>query len=417
MPLHIVTEAERCLQCKNPMCQKGCPVHTPIPQVIQLFKEHKLMEAGEMLFRNNPLSLVCSMVCNHAKQCAGNCIRGRKDSPVHFSSIETYISDMFLDRMHASVPLKRVDKRVAVIGAGPAGITVAVMLAHEGYHVTMFEWKSKIGGVMQYGIPEFRLQKSILDRYEKRLEEMGIQIRLNATIGSVLMIDDLFRDGYDSIFVGTGAERPRTLGIRGESFGNVHFAMNYLANPKAHHLGNTVAVIGVGNAAMDVARTALRNGTKSVTLYAMGKEIAASSSEVAYAQLDGAEIETGMQVQEITEEGPVFCRTIYGENDEIVGHEDERILVHADSTIISISQIPRGKLVRTTSGLTASENGLLIVDENYMTTRPGVFAAGDVITGAKTVVHAVEGAKKAAEAMMKYMNGELEAKPESGTQE
>lgn len=407
MPLHIVTEAERCLQCKNPLCQKGCPVHTPIPEVIKLFKEHKLMEAGEILFTNNPLSLVCSAVCNHAKQCAGNCIRGRKDSPVHFSSIENYISDMYLDRMHASVPLKRVDKKVAVIGAGPAGITVAVIMAREGYHVTIFEWKSKIGGVMQYGIPEFRLARSILDRYESRLEEMGIQIRLNATIGSILMIDDLFRDGYDSIFVGTGAERPRTLGIRGESLGNVHFAMNYLANPKAHHLGNRVAVIGVGNAAMDVARTALRNGTKSVTLYAMGKEIAASSSEVAYAQLDGAEIETGMQVQEITEDGPVFSRTIYGENDEIIGHEDERIQVHVDSTIISISQIPRGKLVRTTSGLTASEHGLLIVDEHYMTTREGVFAAGDVITGAKTVVHAVEGAKQAAGFMMKYMNGEL----------
>ena len=314
---------------------------------------------------------------------------------------------MYLDRMPVSAPSAQNGKHVAVIGAGPAGITVAVILAHEGYRVTIFEWKSKIGGVMQYGIPEFRLQKSILDRYESRLEEMGIQIRLNATIGSILMIDDLFRDGYDSVFVGTGAERPRTLGIRGESLGNVHFAMNYLANPKAHHLGNHVAVIGVGNAAMDVARTALRNGTKSVTLYAMGKEIAASSSEVAYAELDGAEIETGMQVQEITERGPVFCRTIYGENDTIIGHEDERIQVDADSTIISISQIPRGKLVRTTSGLTAAENGLLIVDENYMTTREGVFAAGDVVTGAKTVVHAVEGAKKAAESMMKYMNGEL----------
>ena len=204
MPLHILTEAERCLQCKKPLCQQGCPVHTPIPQVIQLFKEHKLMEAGEILFNNNPLSLICSMVCNHAKQCAGNCIRGRKDSPVHFSSIETYISDMYLDRMKPSVPEKRIDKRVAVIGAGPAGITVAVILASKGYHVTIFEWKSKIGGVMQYGIPEFRLTKTILDRYEKRLEEMGIQIRLNATIGSVLIIDNLFRDGYDSIFIGTG---------------------------------------------------------------------------------------------------------------------------------------------------------------------------------------------------------------------
>ncbi len=407
MPLHIMTEAERCLNCKNPQCQKGCPVHTPIPQVIQLFKEHKLMGAGEILFRNNPLSAICSEVCDHHQQCAGHCIRGRKDSPVHFSSIENYISEMYLDRMHIIAPAERKEQKVAVIGAGPAGVTVAVLLAHEGYPVTMFEWKSKIGGVMQYGIPEFRLPKSIIDRYEARLEEMGIQIRLNATIGSVLMIDDLFRDGYASIFVGTGAERPRTLGVRGESFGNVHFAMNYLTNPKAHHLGQKVAVIGVGNAAMDVARTALRNGSKSVTLYAMGKEIAASSSEVAYAELDGAEIETGMQIQEITEKGPVFKRTIYGENDEIIGAEDELIQVEADSTIIAISQIPRGKLVRTTSGLTAAENGLLIVDDNYMTTREGVFAAGDVVTGAKTVVHAVDGAKKAAASMMRYMNGEL----------
>ncbi|MBR2207373.1 MAG: NAD(P)-dependent oxidoreductase [Synergistaceae bacterium] len=403
MPLHIVTEAERCLNCKKPQCQVGCPVHTPIPEIINLFKEHKLMEAGEILFKNNPMSAICSEVCNHAQQCAGHCIRGKKDSPVHFSSIENYISEMYLDRMPVFKPEIKKDKHVAVIGSGPAGLTVAVLLAMQGYHVTIFEWKSKIGGVMQYGIPEFRLPKSLLDRYEQRLEEMGIQIRLNATIGSVLMIDDLFRDGYASIFVGTGAERPRTLGIKGESLGNVHYAMNYLANPKAHHLGNKVAVIGVGNAAMDVARTALRNGTKEVMLYAMGKEIAASSHEVAYAKLDGAEIETGMQVQEITEKGPVFKRTIYGENDEIIGTEDELIQVEADSTIISISQVPRGKLVRTTHGLDADERGLLIVDENYMTTREGVFAAGDVVTGAKTVVHAVEGAKKAAEAMIKFM--------------
>ncbi|MBQ3446387.1 MAG: FAD-dependent oxidoreductase, partial [Synergistaceae bacterium] len=298
------------------------------------------------------------------------------------------------------------NKKVAVIGSGPAGITVAVLMAREGYHVTIFEWKSKIGGVMQYGIPEFRLPKSLLDTYERRLTDMGIQIRLNATIGSILMIDDLFRDGYATIFVGTGAERPRTLGIKGESLGNVHFAMNYLTNPKAHHLGDKVAVIGVGNAAMDVARTALRNGSKDVKLYAMGKEIAASSSEVAYAELDGAEIVTGMQVQAITDEGPVFCKTIYGDNDEIIGHEDERIQVKADSTIIAISQVPRGKLVRTTSGLLAGENGLLIVDENYMTTKEGVFAAGDVVTGAKTVVHAVDGAKKAAAAMMAFMEKE-----------
>ena len=235
---------------------------------------------------------------------------------------------------------------------------------------------------------------------------MGIQIRLNTTLGSVIMIDNLFRDGYSSVFIGTGAEKPRSLGIKGESLGNVHFALNYLANPRAHHLGNKVAVIGVGNAAMDVARTALRNGSKEVTMFAHGNKIAASSSEVAYAKLDGAEILTGMQIQEITEKGPIFKKSIIDENDNVIGHEDEPIPFEADSTIISISQVPRGKLVRTTDGLDAGENGLLIVDENYMTTKPGVFAAGDVVTGAKTVVHAVEGAKLAAQAMMNYMEGQ-----------
>jgi len=311
---------------------------------------------------------------------------------------------MFLDRMQINKRIDKHDKPAAVIGAGPAGLTVAITLAKAGYPVTIFEWKSKIGGLLQYGIPEFRLPKSMLDKFQARLEEMGIQIRLNATIGSVLMIENLFRDGYKTIFVGTGAEKPRSLGIKGESLGSVHFALNYLANPKAHKLGDKVAVIGVGNSAMDVARTALRNGTRSVTLYAMGTEIAASSSEVAYAKLDGAEIETGMQVQEINETGPVFKRTIYDADGNIAGVDDsELIQVEADSTIIAISQDPRAKLVRTTEGLIAGEHGLLEVDENYMTTRAGVFAAGDVVTGAKTVVHAVDGAKKAAQSMINFM--------------
>ena len=402
MALHIVTEANRCLNCKNPGCQKACPVHTPIPQIIQLFKEDRLMEAGEMLFENNPMSLVCSIVCNHEKQCAGGCIRGIKDTPVHFSSIETYISDMYLDRMTVTRPEPK-GKSVAVIGSGPAGITAAVELARHGYSVTVFEWKGKIGGLLQYGIPEFRLPKSVIDRYQGRMEEMGIRIRTNTTIGSVLMIDNLFRDGYKSVFIGTGAELPRRLDIEGESLGNVIFGLNYLANPKGHKLGDRVAVIGMGNAAIDVARTALRNGTRHVTLYARSKNVTASSSEVAYAELDGAEFVFGMQIQKITPEGPVFKRAIFDEEDRVVGYEDELVQVQADSTVISISQVPRRKLVRTTVGLELSEKGTLLVDENYMTTKPGVFAAGDVCTGAKTVVHAVQGAKLAAQAMMRYM--------------
>ena len=402
MALHIIAEANRCLNCKNPRCQEGCPVHTPIPLIIQMFKEGRLMEAGETLFRNNPMSAVCAIVCNHEKQCAGNCIRGIKETPVHFSSIEEYVSDMYLDRMTVTRP-ERKSKRAAVIGCGPAGMTVAIKLAQQGYPVTVFEWKGKIGGLLQYGIPEFRLPKSYLDRYQSRMEEMGITIRTNTTIGSVLMIDELFRDGYAGIFVGTGAEKPRTLGLEGESLGNVLFGLNYLANPKGHKLGDRVAIIGMGNAAMDVARTALRNGSRHVILYARSKNVTASSSEVSYAELDGAEFVFGMQIEKITEEGPVFRRAIFDENDQITGYEETPVQVQADSTIISISQVPRRKLVRTTDGLNLTERGLLAVDENYMTTRPGVFAAGDVVTGAKTVVHAVDGAKKAAEAMIRYM--------------
>ena len=232
---------------------------------------------------------------------------------------------------------------------------------------------------------------------------VGSVVCFVGTIGAVLMIDNLFRDGYKAVFIGTGAEKPRTLGLQGESLGHVLFGLNYLANPKGHKLGDTVAIIGMGNAAMDVARTALRNGSRHVTLYARSKNVTASSSEVSYAELDGAEFVFGMQIEKITDEGPVFRRAIFNENNDIIGYEDEPVQVQADSTIISISQMPRRKLARTTDGLEMTERGLLAVDENYMTTRPGVFGAGDVVTGAKTVVHAVDGAKKAAEAMIRYM--------------
>lgn len=402
MALHIIDEANRCLNCKKPMCQQGCPVHTPVSQIIQMFKENRLMEAGDRLFENNPMSVICSIVCNHEKQCEGHCVLGRKGNPVHFSSIENYISDMYLDRMQLEKAEKK-NQRAAVIGAGPAGMTVAIKLAKEGYDVTIFEWKDKIGGIMQYGIPEFRLSKSILDRYQIRMRELDIMIRPNTTIGAVLKIEDLLRDGYDSVFIGTGVWKARNLGIPGECLGNVYFGIDYLANASAYQLGEKVAVIGMGNAAMDVARTALRNGARQVTLYARRSRVAASSHEVAYAKLDGAEFEFGYAIQEINEKGPVFKKMILDEEGEVTGEEEDLVQVEADSTIISISQGPRKKLIRTTLGLEGSEKGLLIVDEDYMTTKEGVFAAGDVITGSKTVVHAVDGAKKAAEAMMHYM--------------
>lgn len=404
MAIHIVEEANRCLQCKRPLCQRGCPVSTNIPEVIRLFKEGDMAGAGKTLFENNPMSVVCATVCNHEKQCEGHCVRGRKDTPVHFSAIESFVSDLYLDRMVVEHRPSN-GRAVAVIGAGPAGITVAVRLAREGYDVTIFDSKERIGGVMRYGIPDFRLPRSILDRYAARMDEMGIKFRANTTIGGALEIHDLFRDGYECVFVGTGVWRPKTLGMRGESLANVHFSVDYLADPGAFDLGETVAVIGVGNSAMDVARTALRRGARRVTMFARSHHVSASSDELAYAQLEGADIEYGKAITMLTEDGPVFKTAVFDEGGNVCGYEDELDQRRADSTIISISQGPKNKLILTTPGLEGGERGLLVTDERGMTTVDGVFAAGDVVTGSKTVVDAVAGAKRVAASMLEYLEG------------
>ena len=405
MALRITNEANRCLQCKKPLCREGCPAHTPIPQAIALFKENRLMEAGRLLFLNNPMSLVCAIVCDHMAQCAGHCVLGRKDQPVHFYEIERFISDAYLDRMVIEkVPFN--GKTAAVIGSGPAGLTAAIILAKQGYGVTIFEEKDRIGGMMQYGIPEFRLPKTIIDRYKARLLEMGIRIRPHVVMGGDLMIDNLFRDGYQSVFIGTGVWRPSTLGIEGETLANVHFGISYLARPISYTVGQTVAVIGMGNVAMDVARTAFRHGAQRVLLFQRGSKSPASDHEMEYARLDGAEFFFGKSIQRITPEGPVFKNSVLNEDGRPVGVEGEDELVPADTTIIAINQRPKDKLVNTTHGLKATERGLLIVDENNMTTREGVFAAGDVVHGSLTVVHAVNDAKNAANAMIRYMESD-----------
>ena len=409
MTVHVIDEANRCLNCKKPMCRQGCPIQTPIPMMIKAFKEENLNEAGEMLFSNNPMSMICSLVCNHEKQCEGHCVLGRKGEPVHISSIENYVSDTYFDKMKIECAPSN-GKKVAVIGAGPAGITIAIMLTKKGYEVTIFDARDKIGGVLQYGIPDFRLPKTILERYKKKLREIGIKIRPNTTIGGALEIKDLFRDGYESIFIGTGVWRPKKLGIKGESLGNVHFAIDYLANPDSYELGDTVAIIGMGNSAMDVARTALRKGARNVTLYARGLKSQASAEEIAYAKVDGAVLSFGMQPVEITDDGPVFQKVLFDEEGNRTGVDETPIQVHADSTIVSVSQGPKDKLVNTTEGLKASANGLLVTNQFGETTHPGIFAAGDVVLGAKTVVEATAYAKVVADAMDQYMQGTLEEK-------
>ena len=407
MAVHVIDEANRCLNCKKPLCRQGCPIQTAIPQMIQAFKEGDLNRAGEMVFENNPMSLVCSLVCNHEKQCEGHCIMGKKGQPVHISSIENYISDTVFDKLKIECMPKN-GKKVAVIGAGPAGITIAILLTKKGYSVTIFDARDKVGGVLQYGIPEFRLPKSILERYKRKLLEIGVKIRPNTAIGTALEIKDLIRDGYQSIFIGTGVWRPKTLGVKGESLGNVHYAIDYLANPDAYNLGDTVAIIGMGNSAMDVARTAIRHGARKVTLYARGTVSNASEHETAYAKLDGADFQFGKQIVEITDDGPVFVSVIHDETGKANGQGEEREQYYADSTIISVSQGPKSKLVNTTEGLKASQNGLLMTDDNGQTTIPGIFASGDVVLGARTVVEAVAYSKTVAEAMDEYMKSKEE---------
>ena len=403
MALHIMDEANRCLQCKVPQCQKGCPIHTNIPLAIRLLKENKLNEAGKMLFENNPLTTVCSLVCNHENQCEGHCVLGRKGAPVHFSSIENYISTTYANQM-TNGPAKSNGMRVAIIGSGPAGITIAIILARYGYQVTIFEGKDKIGGVLRYGIPEFRLPKSVLDDIEYRhLELKGIKIRPNTTIGGAIGIDDLFRDGYKAIFVGTGVWKPNTLHIKGETFGNVHFGINYLNNPDSYRLGKRVIVIGAGNAAMDVARTAIRKGVEHLTCFSITKEVAASHYEFSSAQLEGVQFEYNKRPVEIKDNGVIFIDIIENEDGTFTDVEGTEKLYEADSTIISISQGPQNRIVNTTEGLKSTARGLLDADETGHTSRPGIFASGDVVNGARTVVEAVAHSKIVAESMHEYM--------------
>lgn len=403
MALHVMDEANRCYLCKKPKCQEGCPIHTNIPLAIQLLRENKLDEAGRMLFENNPLTTVCSLVCNHEKQCEGHCIQGIKGSPVHFSTIEHYISTTYASKM-TNGPAKSNGMRVAIIGSGPAGITIAIILARYGYQVTIFEGKDKIGGVLRYGIPEFRLPKSVLDDIEYRhLELKGIKVRPNTMIGGAITIEDLFRDGYKAIFVGTGVWRPNALHIKGETLGNVHFGINYLNNPDSYRLGSSVIVIGAGNAAMDVARTALRKGVTDLTCFSITKEVAASKYEFEYAQLEGVNFEYNKRPVEIVDEGVIFIDVIENEDGTFTDVEGTEKLYKSDSVIISISQGPQSNLVNTTKGLNANKRGLLDADDTGHTSRPGIFASGDVVNGARTVVEAVAHSKVVAESMHQYM--------------
>lgn len=402
MALNVVSEARRCLNCKKPMCREGCPINTNIPEMIQLFLNGESDKAGEMLFDNNPLSTVCSLVCSHETQCQGHCVLGRKGNPVHISSIENYISDTYLDRLSFQKAPKN-GKMVGIVGSGPAGITIAVELARRGYDVTIFEAKDKIGGVLRYGIPEFRLPKSILDKYKKLMLELDIKIRPNATIGGAITIDDIFRDGYDALFIGTGVWKPNSLRIKGESLGNVHYAIAYLINPDEYDLGDNLIIIGAGNAAMDVARTAIRKGVRHVTVFNRGEKVAASELEYEYAKFDGVDFEHCKVPVEIKPDGVVFRDSKEYEDGSIEEVEESEKFYPSTSVIVSISQGAQDQILSRTKGIDTNKKGLLVTNEYGETTREGIFASGDIVKGAKTVVEAVKYSKLVADAMDEYM--------------
>lgn len=402
-------EADRCLLCKNARCKANCPISTEIPEVIRLFKEGKLDEAGEILFENNPLSAVCAIVCPHEDQCKGNCIRGIKGEPIPFCEMEEFISLKYLK----NVKLEKVgnrDERIAIIGAGPAGITLSIILARKGFKVTLFDAHEKIGGVLRYGIPEYRLHNSIIDRYEEILIELGVKIRPNTLIGPVLRLDKLFFDGYKAVFIGTGVWNPKTLNIKGESLGNVHYAIDYLKSPNVYNLGKKVAVIGAGNVAMDAARVAKRNGAEEVyILYRKGFEnMPCTRAELEEAKEDDVNFELFKAPIELTEQGVKYIETKNEVSEDgkvsTITIEGTEGMFECDSVIIAVSQSPRKNIVANTTGLDTNKWGLLLTDDKGHTTRNGVFASGDVVTGANTVVHAVSYAKIVAESIEEYCN-------------
>lgn len=403
---YLQNEAARCLKCKSPKCQKGCPIETFIPEVIRLFEENKIHEAGKLLFDNNPLSAITAIVCPHEDQCKGNCIRGIKGEPIDFPKIERYVSEKYLEELTIE---REPDnhKNIAIVGSGPAGITAAILLAQKGYRVTIFELRDRIGGVLTYGIPEFRLPRSIIQHLEEKLIQLGVRLKPNTFVGPVITLDKLLMDGYSAIFIGTGVWSPKTLNIKGETLGHSFYAIDYLKNPSVYNLGKRVCVIGAGNVAMDAARTAKYYGSDEVKVcYRRDfEDMTATKFEIKEAKEEGVQFDLYKSPIEITEEGVIFISTKKVTREDgsisletIPGSEE---LYPCDNVIIAVSQSPQRHIALTSPEL-ETKYGLLVTDSNGHTTKKGVFACGDVVSGAKTVIEAVVAAKKVAQSIDDY---------------
>ena len=424
-----VAEAERCLQCPNPTCVSGCPVQIDIPRFINHIKNRRFEDAIAVIKEANSLPAVCGRVCPQEEQCQGSCILGKRFEPVAIGRLERFSADWEAEHgVHRPQVGPSTGHRVAVIGAGPAGLTAAGELRKMGHAVTIFEALHVPGGVLMYGIPEFRLPKAIVTREIDNLREMGVEIEVNKVIGQLFTVDDLLEEGYDAVFIGTGAGLPRFLGIPGETLNGVYSANEFLTRTnlmRAYRfpeydtpikVGKRVITVGGGNVAMDAARTALRLGAEeSIIVYRRSEaELPARAEEVEHAKEEGIIFQfLTNPVRFIGEDGRIVgaecIRMELGAPDEsgrrrpvpIPGSE---FVIEADTAIIAIGNQPHPLVPRTTPGLELTRKGNIVADpETGQTSKEGVFAGGDIVTGAATVIQAMGAGKRAAAAIDRYL--------------
>lgn len=418
-------EATRCLNCKNPLCKKGCPVGVPIPEFIAEVAKGNFEKAYEIITTENALPAICGRVCPQENQCEGKCVRGFKGEPVGIGRLERFVADYHMQHVTAAPsPVAANHHKVAIIGSGPAGLTCAGELAKKGYEVTVFEALHKTGGVLVYGIPEFRLPKDLVQKEVDTIKALGVDFETNVVVGRSITIDELQEQGYEAIFVGTGAGLPRFQNIPGENLNGVYAANEFLTrvnlmkgyefpqHPTPVKISDTVCVIGAGNVAMDAARTAKRLGAKEVYIvYRRGEqEIPARAEEVHHAKEEGIIFKLLTNPTRINgEDGWVKSMECVemelGEPDASgrrrpIKKEGSEFTIETGTVIVAIGQSPNPLIRQTTPGLDTQSWGGIIVDEETMkTSKEGVYAGGDAVSGAATVILAMGAGKKAAKAI------------------
>lgn len=424
-PEQAVEEAARCLQCKTKPCVDGCPVNVPIPSFIAEIAAGRFEDAYRLIKGENNLPAICGRVCPQESQCEGLCVRAKKGDPVGIGRLERFAADYCMERgFREAVPLPGNGRKVAVVGGGPAGLTCAGDLAKLGYDVTLFEALHALGGVLMYGIPEFRLPKDLVEKEIEKIVGMGVTIERNVIVGRSVTVEELFEDGFQAVFVGSGAGLPRFMRIEGENYNGVYSANEFLTrvnlmrayefpkSPTPVRVGKRVAVVGGGNVAMDAARTALRLGADEVTIvYRRGMdELPARREEIHHAEEEGIRFRLLANPVRITGEngwvtGMECVEMELGEPDASgrrspVEKPGSLFALKLDTVVIAIGQGPNPLIRQTTPGLDTHRWGGIVVEEATMrTSKPGVYAGGDVVTGAATVILAMGAGKKAAAAI------------------